>query len=273
MFTPPSSPLPATLKFFDGTPPSPELAPSLPTSTSSRHPMAPGSSLPSPPLQHGACGKSSGTSMLVIRNHKHRIAWRTTLTVIMVPLTLVLLTFAPRLVLRPLFADVPSPDIHFAGRVNWNSHTAHVLHRRQNGPTITVSSSASSQASDASVIVFPSSTPTTAQNDTRGVPTIPSSPTLPTPFPQPFDTTLSSNFTTNTCALSFTNMTQSLPFRQCRPFSLLSQTSSDFLRVSCSGVSPPAISLLILMLIDSFPIHKVGTVQPYSVEYRHLGHM
>lgn len=64
------------------------------------------------------------------------------------------------------------------------------------------------------------------------VPTIPVNPPIPTPFPQPFDTTLSKNFSTQACLDFYTNMTLSLPFRQCRPFGLLSQYSSEFIDVS-----------------------------------------
>jgi len=61
------------------------------------------------------------------------------------------------------------------------------------------------------------------------VPTIPTNPPLPTPFPQPFDTTLSNNFSTQACSDFYTNMTLSLQFRQCRPFGLLTEYSSQFI--------------------------------------------
>ncbi|KAI0250670.1 hypothetical protein BJV78DRAFT_1127732 [Lactifluus subvellereus] len=207
--------------------------------------MAPGVPLLPPPLKHGACGRTSGTSTLVIRDHKRRVSWCTSLAVILVPLTLVLLTFSTRFVSRSLFTDLlaaPSPEsrVHFAGGAYWSGHTAHALHRRLNGSTVTIPSSVSTQASSSSplVIVFPSLTPTTTQNDSHSVPTIPTSPpVLPTPFPQPFDTTLSSNFTTNSCELFFTNMTLSSPFRQCRPFSFLSQTSSAFIRTQTNSTA------------------------------------
>ena len=238
MFTPPPSPFPAALKFSDGTPSSPELSPPPSLLTPSQQPMAPGTPMLPPPLEHGACGTLSPTSALVIRDQKRRVAWRTSLTVIIVPLTLVLLMFSTRFISRPLFTDLlaaPSPDtrVHLAGGTYWNGHTAHALHRRLNGSTVTIPSSVSTQTSSAPAIVFPSLTPTSTQNTSQSVPTIPTSPpVLPTPFPQPFDTTLSNNFTTDSCESFFTNMTVSSPFRQCRPFSFLSQTSSAFLQVS-----------------------------------------
>ncbi|KAL5499163.1 hypothetical protein ACEPAH_1681 [Sanghuangporus vaninii] len=79
-----------------------------------------------------------------------------------------------------------------------------------------------------------SSSPTTTVPQTeQTIPSVPDAsnpPVLPTPFPQPFDTTgATGNVTTQTCANFFTNMTQTLPFRSCRPFSLLEQFSSEFI--------------------------------------------
>jgi hypothetical protein len=99
-------------------------------------------------------------------------------------------------------------------------------------------------------LIFPTSlsqtaSPTASQGTSTGggselVPTVPSSPpVLPTPFPQAFDSTLGQNFTTQNCADFFANMTQSAPFRACRPFSLLFRGSASFINVSlfpCSTV-------------------------------------
>lgn len=60
-------------------------------------------------------------------------------------------------------------------------------------------------------------------------PSVPSDPAVPTPFVQPFDETLSSDFLTGTCQLFFANLTTALEFRQCRPFSLLLSSSQAFL--------------------------------------------
>lgn len=93
--------------------------------------------------------------------------------------------------------------------------------------------SASATASSASLIA---SSTTTIPQTSQTVPTVPdtaSPPTLPTPFPQPFDTTGSaSNVTTQSCEVFFNNMTNADSFRQCRAFSLLSQFSEAFIEVS-----------------------------------------
>lgn len=72
-------------------------------------------------------------------------------------------------------------------------------------------------------------TPTTTLPSTTVAPSIPATPVLPTPFVQPFDMTLSTDFLSATCQAFFANLTQSLSFRQCRPFSLLYPTSQGFL--------------------------------------------
>ncbi|KAH9962965.1 hypothetical protein BC827DRAFT_1196186 [Russula dissimulans] len=109
-------------------------------------------------------------------------------------------------------------------------HPVHVRHRRQTGTTTMAPDPSSSP--DASELIFPTMTmtSTTSSSPSQTVPTVPLAPALPTPFPQAFDTTLSDNFTTDSCATFFTNMTESLPFRECRAFSFLSQTSSAFLQ-------------------------------------------
>jgi hypothetical protein len=64
------------------------------------------------------------------------------------------------------------------------------------------------------------------------VPVVPSAPpTLPTPFPQPFDSGIAQNFSSITCSNFFANMTNAAPFRSCRPFSLLLGSSSQFINV------------------------------------------
>lgn len=180
---------------------------------------------------------------MTIQDRKRRIAWYTRLMVIAVPLVLVLVAFLRHFASRPLFLDLlvgPSPGarVFVATGMDGTGHSMRPLHRRQNGvTTMSLPVAIPSTLSSVSGLVFPTiastPTPTSTQGPSQVVPTIPSSaPDLPTPFPQAFDTTLGSNFTTLTCEAFFTNMTQSLPFRQCRPFSLLSQTSSAFLQVS-----------------------------------------
>lgn len=242
MFTPPPSPLPPSFKSLDGALPSPppSRSPSPPT-TSGRQILATPPLSPPPPSRNPRVRKLE-KDMITTQDQKRRTAGRIRLAVILVPLVLVLVTLSTRYVSHPLIMDFlagppPEPQPNWGDFSDWSGHPAHVLQRRQNGagtsPTTTSSSS--------SGIVFPSlgssstssSPPTGTQTSGQTVPTVPSSaPPLPTPFPQAFDTTLGSNFTTDSCEQFFANMTQSPPFRQCRPFSFLSQTSSAFLQVS-----------------------------------------
>ncbi|KAK7453243.1 hypothetical protein VKT23_011919 [Stygiomarasmius scandens] len=77
---------------------------------------------------------------------------------------------------------------------------------------------------------------TTTTATSQGVPTIPVTPPVlptpflqPTPFPQPWDESgLGLNFSTQGCLDFFQNMTNTAPFRSCRPFSVLSLWSSSF---------------------------------------------
>lgn len=179
---------------------------------------------------------------MTVQDRKRRIAWYTGSIVIIVPLVLALVAFSKRFPSRPLFLGLlagpsPGPPVLLATKTSGTGRPAAALHRRQNGVS-TMPSVIPSSTSGPSDLIFPSiaSTPTTTQGPSQGpsqtvVPTIPSSPpVLPTPFPQPYDTTLGNNFTTNSCETFFVNMTQSLPFRECRPFSFLSQTSDAFLQ-------------------------------------------
>jgi hypothetical protein len=236
MFTPPPSPQPPPLESFHWTDP-PGLSPSPSPPSSPHRSPHPVPTLSQPPLKSGTRGTAAETSMLAIQDRKRQIAWRTGLTVIILPLLLALITLVMRFSSRPFFLDSlagPSPRtrVNFAiGNVR-AGHSAHALHRRQTSTT-TLQSDKPSSTSSAAGVDFPSQTSSSSPPPSGSVPMIPSSPpVLPTPFPQPFETTLSLNFTTNSCTTFFLNMTQSLPFRQCRPFSFLSQTSSSFLQVS-----------------------------------------
>ena len=234
MFTPPPSPQPPPLRsesFHSTDPPMLSLSPSPSPPSSPDQSLHPGPPLLQPPLKSGTRSRAAETSMLAVQDRKRQIAWRTGLTVIIVPLLLALVTLVMRFSSRPPFLDTlagPSPRTRLnfvTGNVR-PGHSAHALHRRQTSDKPTSTSSASA-------IDFPSQTSSSSSPPSGSVPTVPSSPpVLPTPFPQPFETTLSLNFTTNSCTSFFLNMTQSLPFRQCRPFSFLSQTSTSFLQVS-----------------------------------------
>ena len=245
MFTPPPSPLPPRSDFFHCTDPSvPSLSLSPPSSP--HESLNPVPVVSQPPLKNGARKGGADASMLTVQDRKRRTAWRTGLTVMILPLLLALFTLFARFASRPPLLDLLhgfSPGIRVNSatgtvRAGYSPHELHGLHPRQNRPsTMRSDEPTSTSASSAAGVVFPSKTPTSPSPQppppSGTVPTIPSSPpVLPTPFPQPFDTTLTLNFTTNSCETFFLNMTQSLPFRQCRPFSFLSQVSSSFLQVS-----------------------------------------
>ncbi|KAG7094627.1 hypothetical protein E1B28_005451 [Marasmius oreades] len=67
------------------------------------------------------------------------------------------------------------------------------------------------------------------------IPTVPSTPPpLPTPFPQPFDSDLGQNFSTQSCYDFLLNMTNTQPFRSCRPFGMLVAGSEGFADASTS---------------------------------------
>jgi hypothetical protein len=81
--------------------------------------------------------------------------------------------------------------------------------------------------------------PTKRTPAASNIPTVPTASStadsiVPTPFPEPFDLSLSWNFTTSSCQNFFLNFTQADDFRRCRPFSFLLGTSSKFTDVSCA---------------------------------------
>lgn len=238
MFTPPPSPLPTPFKY--------DAAP-LPTPTSHQRSMSQAFNLSLPPATKFPA-RERREHVLAIHDRKRRTGWRTYTIAIMFPLLLVLVTLSSRYFTLSRFVHLVA-GIFRESRLSAASaagprsisDSVHPLHRRQSGLSADLSG-IPAPTSTVSGILFPSQgtasssiPPTPTQSVSSTVPTIPtSSPVLPTPFPQPFDTTLANNFTTSSCENFFTNMTQSLPFRQCRPFSFLSQTSSVFLQVSGS---------------------------------------
>lgn len=144
---------------------------------------------------------------------KYAVARRLRWSVLVVPFTLILIAATTRFLTHPVAFDLLIPGAEnkwdqWTERIfDWTPHSGH-SHPPRPHPT---SPSLSRRAA----------TPTT-------VPPVPQNPTLPTPFPQPFDTTLSTNFSTTECYSFFLNMTQTLPFRSCRPFSLLVTHSEAF---------------------------------------------
>lgn len=169
---------------------------------------------------------------LISVNAKRIISRRMRWAVLIVPLVLVLITTMTHYVTHPVVFDVlsGSPNMDWVPSLtDWRPHKRHPFPQPQLATT------------SGSSIVFPtavpspsSSTPTaTTSAVPQSVPTIPSAaPVLPTPFPQPFDSSLQNNFTTQGCENFFLNMTSTAAFRSCRPFSLLLQSSQAFLEVS-----------------------------------------
>ncbi|KAI0044966.1 hypothetical protein FA95DRAFT_1544389 [Auriscalpium vulgare] len=233
MFTPPASPKPHLTEASSSsdTPLTPSPTPSPSSSPHSTSPLSitgPHVQLSSPPsTKRRARADTAKTEAESSGNRKRRIARHTRLTVLLVPLVLILITLSTRWVSHPAVLDLLSPSTADS-QSDWSNivaeHQPHQLQRRQS------SAGAGSGISFPSGSLSTSATPTTTQSATPSIPTIPTQPpVLPTPFPQAFDTTLSQNYTTGSCQAFMTNMTSTEPFRQCRPFSLLWQTSNAFL--------------------------------------------
>lgn len=144
----------------------------------------------------------------------HTIRW----TIILVPLTLVFLAVYTRFWAHPAVFDLLSADGHHE-RPAWRKVVDWSLHEPHKSP----SNRLVKRSPGKRLVPRNASTP---------VPTVPVNPTIPAPFPQPFDTTLSANFSTTSCYDFFLNMTQGDAFRGCRPFSLLIATSHAFEMVS-----------------------------------------
>lgn len=218
---------------------------------------------------------------------KRRTGRRTRWAVLLVPAVLILVALTSRRISMfgafdddwdsALDADVDgirheaaddglSPETEVVWRNEDIQQQGHHRHKRQtlslsnpavpsSSDLITESSSSSPSSSDLSSSAAPSETasPTTTVPQTeQTIPPVPDSsnpPVLPTPFPQPYDTTgATSNLTTQACVNFFTNMTQAKEFRTCRPFSLLEYYSSDFIEVS----EYSSLILSFLLTLDYF---------------------
>ena len=196
-----------------------------------------------PPLDRSApaAPPESPPSATAKRKTASRIRW----SILAVPIVLVLITLTTRYISHPVAFDSFSAlhlESHDSSQFDdWG------LHKRHPSP-------ATPHVARASDSPTPSVT---------SVPTIPDNPPIPTPFPQPFDTTLSKNFSTQACVNFYTNMTLSLPFRRCRPFGLLAEYSSQFIEVSAWAAD----------LYSELTVPKAGTDQRDVTERHDLGHM
>lgn len=176
---------------------------------------------------------------------KRVTAQRTKWAVLAVPLVLVLITLTTRYLTHPAALDVLSGS---RGLSSWSPTSLtdwrpHKRHPSPQGLEMASSSIAFPTAPPSSAALpAPTSTPSppTLNASSQSVPLIPSvAPTLPSPFPQAFDTPLEANFSTVGCQNFFTNMTNSDAFNSCRSFSLLLQSSQAFNAVG----SPPTLLL------------------------------
>lgn len=162
------------------------------------------------------------------RTHSYQSKQKYTLTlrwtIILVPITLIAIGLSTRFFIHPMGFDALSPtSIH--GWKSWTKSLTDWSLQERHKPTENLLRLV--VASDTSIFPFikrstPSATP---------APTVPINPILPTPFPRPYDTTLSPSFSTTSCYNFFINMTQTDAFLSCRPFSLLLTHSQAFIQV------------------------------------------
>ncbi|KAL0570718.1 hypothetical protein V5O48_011237 [Marasmius crinis-equi] len=138
--------------------------------------------------------------------------------------------------------DTLSPS-HIDPGHHFNPHVPHSplnhiprreLERRASVSTASSLSSTGTALQTASVTGSGTTAQTTLPPVTgQAIPTVPSSsPTLPTPFPQPFDSDFGQNFSAQSCYDFFANMTNTQPFRSCRPFGMLVGGSDSFVKAS-----------------------------------------
>jgi hypothetical protein len=176
-------------------------------------PLPPQSSSPDSPVPVVSPGPSHDAAL------KRKRTSRIKRSILAVPAVLVLITLTTRYLSHPVLFDSvsgsPREPHDSAEFGDWG------LHKRHPVP----------HAARADSDLSPTATT---------VPTIPADPPIPTPFPQPFDTTLPKNFSTQACVDFYTNMTLSPQFRQCRPFGLLAQQSSEFIVVSPRPIVLPS---------------------------------
>ena len=218
MFTPPPSPQPSGTSGFDISVPTPVLC-------------------GEPSTEKTKLETSSWNSHDTKRRAGKRFLW----AVILVPFILIAFTVYGGGGFPTSFLRKSAPRV-FSSSPSWfglkNSHQS----KWKRGPNSHSIVSSSSSSSSSSLSAPPTSTSTSSgsatsssSSSTQTLPSVPSSPpVLPTPFPQAFDGILTQNFTTSSCLNFFNNMTASMEFRSCRPFSFLSSTSSTFINVSFS---------------------------------------
>ncbi|KAH8108741.1 hypothetical protein DFH11DRAFT_1631010 [Phellopilus nigrolimitatus] len=253
MFTPPPSPLPVTV-------------PRIIITDEKEKDREEFSSIPTLFLDdHDGGGDMQGiraAAAIVAESHqqKQRTARRTRWAILLVPVVLVLVALSTRHVSSfDAFDDLDKS----AAPERW-SELDHGHHKRTPFPQILSLSDPAAPSS--SILVTADASPqvpttTTELSQTQQtIPPVPNPtnhPALPTPFPQPFDTTgATSNVTTESCANFFTNMTQTEPFRACRPFSLLEQFSTEFIQAQ---TNLSALNAIVFGTCDTTPSFSACT--------------
>ncbi|KAK7453241.1 hypothetical protein VKT23_011917 [Stygiomarasmius scandens] len=154
---------------------------------------------------------------------KRRLASRLKWSSLLIPILLIVITASTRWISHPAVLDFVGVRHHHADESLLHIHRRHPT-PQDNSISISIGSSTPDLGSSTAVPT------TTTAAASQGVPTIPvTPPVLPTPFPQPWDESgIGLNFSTQGCLDFFQNMTNTAPFRSCRPFSMLSLWSSSF---------------------------------------------
>ncbi|RPD61430.1 hypothetical protein L227DRAFT_68773 [Lentinus tigrinus ALCF2SS1-6] len=244
MFTPPPSPDPRRVQRNSSTSPAIPSGPALKLDVADDPFLSPSSSRSrsispdSQPLQsHETPLSPKEDPYTYAQLQKKRVGRRTRWAVVFLPLALVLIALSTRYLTHPAAFDA------FSTRSpSWSSVKDWTPHKRHAAPDPVPATSAATTVdnakptgTDLSLAPSASSVPTQVDSSNTKVPW--TAPSLPTPFPQPFDSTLSTNFSTVGCQDFMTNMTQTAPFRECRPFSLLVGDSNAFITQSQRNIS------------------------------------
>lgn len=185
---------------------------------------------------------------------KKIIGRRFRMAVILIPLLVICIT--ARIGYVSSRAVEPQPDLVLP--LSWHGikeDSSWRHHKRQPEPEPqTVSGGLSlSSAPPTSTTAAASPTPSSSSIPVslQPIPTVPSAPpTLPTPFPQTFDAGIAQNFSSISCSNFFANMTNSAPYRSCRPFSILLENSAAFINV-CITIN--STTLLIYLTVAHRP--------------------
>jgi hypothetical protein len=162
------------------------------------------------------------------KKEKSATGRRYTALILLLPLCLVVIAFVPRV--SHLIPDWNSQrSFHNPLPPSYDAYNPDIKRRQASTTSPPVFSNPLSQSPTSSMRA-----PQTASSPKQsGLPTVPNVPPdtpgiIPTPFPQPFDVSLASNFSTSQCQGFFLSFTQDLQFRRCRPMSMLLGTSQQF---------------------------------------------